>query len=433
MHYDGQKVYTCAMKGDQPHYITIDQLIQHYSGRELILLESQMPEHPESVCSYLAAGAVRSIRADGSSITLSHAGEAQTFNENPWTAFKKFQDASDGIIFGYLGYDLKNFTEQLTSTNRRLTNLPDLWFFEPEHLVQIDSRGAHILKGGLVAEASGRESENVCRVTGLRPQIPKQTYLNKIERIQSLIREGDFYELNYSYPILGRFEGAPYELYRRMRAINPVPFAAYLDLQPGSVCCSSPERFLKKSGGRVISEPIKGTAPRSAHPEEEKRYLEMLRNEKNRAENLMIVDLVRHDLSSVARPGSVTVPKLYDIQSFGTVHQLISRVEAEVDGHCHPIDIIRACFPMGSMTGAPKIRVMQAIEDLESYRRGVYSGAIGYITPGGDFDFNVVIRSAIIQDGTIHYPVGGAITGDSDPQEEWEETTVKARNLTQAI
>jgi para-aminobenzoate synthetase component I len=281
LHYDRQKVYTCAMKGDQDPYKTVDQLIKRYSGQELILLESQMPEHPESACSYLAAGAVRSIRANGNSITLNHAGTVQTFNENPWTAFKNFQNESDEIIFGYLGYDLKNFTERLTSTNRQLTNLPDLWFIEPEHLVQIDSRGARILKGGTEAEASGRESENnECRVTGLTPQIPKQTYLSNIEKIQSLIREGDFYELNYSYPLQGSFHGAPYELYRRMRAINPVPFAAYLDLQPGSVCCSSPERFLKKIGNRVISEPIKGTAPRSDHPEEEKRYLEMLRQRK---------------------------------------------------------------------------------------------------------------------------------------------------------
>jgi para-aminobenzoate synthetase component I len=434
LHNDRQKVYTCAMKGDPNPYKIIDKLVERYSGQELILLESQMPEHPESVCSYLAAGAKRSIQANGDSVTVSHAETVQQFKENPWSAFRKFQDESEGMIFGYLGYDLKNYTEQLFSTNKTLTNLPDLWFFEPEHLIQIDEAGAHIVKGGLEADASDSEiSISSCQVSSLRPLISHGAYLQKIREIQTRIHEGDFYELNYSYPIQGMFEGAPYQLYRRMRDINPVPFAAYLDLKEATVCCSSPERFLKKSGRRVISEPIKGTVPRSDHPDEEKHHLEILNNEKNRAENLMIVDLVRHDLSSIALPGSVTVPKLYDIQSFGTVHQLISTVEAEVDENCHPADVIQACFPMGSMTGAPKIEVMKTIEQLETYRRGIYSGAIGYITPDGDFDFNVVIRSAIIQDGTILYPVGGAITGDSDPEDEWIETQVKARSLTRAI
>ncbi|MGK7369838.1 MAG: chorismate-binding protein, partial [Candidatus Halalkalibacterium sp. M3_1C_030] len=153
---------------------------------------------------------------------------------------------------------------------------------------------------------------------------------------------------------------------------------------------------------------------------------------KNRAENLMIVDLVRNDLSKIAKKGSVKVSDLFEIQTFGTVHQMVSTVEAE-SGTEDPIDIIKACYPMGSMTGAPKISAMKSIEELENYRRGIYSGAIGYINPAGDFDFNVVIRTAIISGGDLYYSVGGAITGDSDPFEEWEETLVKARALTKVL
>ncbi|NBB77602.1 MAG: anthranilate synthase component I family protein, partial [Bacteroidetes bacterium] len=170
---------------------------------------------------------------------------------------------------------------------------------------------------------------------------------------------------------------------------------------------------------------------RADNPENDGKKIEELMNLKNRAENLMIVDLVRHDLSKVSKTGSVNVSSLYEVQSFGTVHQLISVIESEVEAGTDPIDIIETCFPMGSMTGAPKIEVMRAIDELECYRRGMYSGAIGYFSPEGDFDLNVVIRTALIQGERVIYPVGGAITSDSKPEEEWEETLIKSRNITQ--
>lgn len=222
------------------------------------------------------------------------------------------------------------------------------------------------------------------------------------------------------------------DIYRKMRDVNPVPFGGFIQTDSFSVCSASPERFLKKTGRKILSEPIKGTVPTSENQEEDRRLKEILLNEKNKAENLMIVDLVRHDLSLIAETGSVKVSKLFDIQTFGTVHQLISSVEATALSGISPVDIIKSCFPMGSMTGAPKIEVMKSIDELEMYKRGIYSGAIGYITPDGDFDFNVVIRSAIIQNKKLIYPVGGAITGDSEPDEEWHETEVKARAITRA-
>ena len=225
--------------------------------------------------------------------------------------------------------------------------------------------------------------------------------------------------------------GDPYWLYTRMREINPVPFGAFISHEKFSVCCASPERFLKKDGNSIRSEPIKGTAGRSLDSEIDKINRQELLNEKNRAENLMIVDLVRHDLSKVSKLGSVKASKLFDVQTFGTVHQLISVVESMAQEGIDPVDIIESCFPMGSMTGAPKIEVMKTTDQLEKYKRGIYSGAIGYITPDDNFDFNVVIRTAILQDDSLFYPVGGAITSDSDPGSEWEECMIKSRNVTE--
>jgi len=203
-----------------------------------------------------------------------------------------------------------------------------------------------------------------------------------------------------------------------------------MDLDEQQIVSLSPERFLRTEGGEVETKPIKGTRRRGTTAAEDLALREELAaSEKDRAENLMIVDLVRHDLSYVCKPGSIEVSKLFEIQTFGTVHQLISRIEGTISDDQRPVGIVRACFPMGSMTGAPKIRVMKRIEQLEVYRRGIYSGAIGYFTPDGDFDFNVVIRSAIISDDKLIYPVGGAITGDSDPEEEWNETGIKSRVL----
>jgi para-aminobenzoate synthetase component 1 len=218
-----------------------------------------------------------------------------------------------------------------------------------------------------------------------------------------------------------------------MREIGPVPFGSFLQLDDISICCQSPERFLRKEGRSVFSQPIKGTSKRGRTPDEDellKRAL--ISSEKEQAENLMIVDLVRNDLSRIAKRGTVKVPELFAIQSFGTVHQMVSTVVAEAEQE-DPVTILQACFPMGSMTGAPKISAMKSIEKLEDYKRGIYSGAIGYITPEGNFDFNVVIRTAIIRNNDLYYAVGGAITSDSNAQKEWEETQIKARALLQVF
>ena len=422
--------YTCGMKKRSKNII--DQITEYYDDCEYILLESQMQEHPSSVISYVAVEPKRVIFGKGRRINKNERGKETISEENPWTAIRGFMDESRSMTFGFLGYDLKNHIEQLSSENPERVDVPDFYFMEPEILMKIEGDNVEVLAGNVNFEAIKSQSVNTGSgsVKKINRLESKSSYIRKIIEVQRLIREGDFYELNYSYPIQAQISGSPLSIYKKMRAINPVPFGAFIKTKDFQVCCSSPERFIKKAGRKIISEPIKGTSPRSDEKSADLKYREELLNEKNKAENLMIVDLVRHDLSLIAETGSVEVSKLFDVQSFGTVHQLISTIEATALNNVHPVDVIKACFPMGSMTGAPKIEVMKTIERLEIYRRGIYSGAIGYFTPEGDFDFNVVIRSAIINGGNVIYPVGGAITGDSIPEAEWEETHIKARVLT---
>lgn len=413
--------------------VIIDNIRYHFRNEEMILLESQMTEHPSSESSFLAIRPKNRIQAHGDSIEMVFEGEKELVTMNPWDALKLFRERCGQWIFGYFGYDLKNYTEHIFSKNRPIVQMPDLLFFEPEWLFQVKNGEVKQWLGDEIPErltTSPNQSSLSKGDTVLEPQITKEDYVQTVETIQRMIRDGDFYELNFSYPLKGRYPGESYPLYRQMRDISPVPFGAYLSFGQTAVCCASPERFLKKSGSKIISEPIKGTAERSVDPVLDEIRKEELQNEKNRAENLMIVDLVRHDLAKIALNGTVHVSKLYDVQTFGTVHQLISTVEAVVSPDADPVEVIKSCFPMGSMTGAPKIEVMKVIDELESYKRGIYSGSIGYITPEGDFDFNVVIRTAILQNGDLIYPVGGAITSDSDPLQEWDETEIKSRAIT---
>ncbi|MTI89230.1 MAG: anthranilate synthase component I family protein [Balneolaceae bacterium] len=396
----------------------------------VIYLESQMTEHPSSQKSYIA-GLPESwikIGADRCSWAENVTGIAP--DTDSWTMLRQYQNYAKNWIFGYAGYDLKNDIEELESVNAALMDVPDLFFFAPSFLAEIDLDGNMRLIHGEYPDIPENIEPEEPEVR-LRHRISKEEYLRVIEEAQRDIFEGEYYEINLSHPLVFDFTGESWVLYQRMKNVGPVPFGGFLSFDDVSICCSSPERFLAKKGSRVWSQPIKGTASREHH---EHGQIEQLKNsEKDRAENLMIVDLVRNDLSHFAQRGSVQVKDLFEIQSFETVHQMVSTVECQVGEETHPVDILKACFPMGSMTGAPKIATMQAIERLENYKRGIYSGAMGYISPEGDFDFNVLIRSALIQGQQLVYPVGGAITSDSEPEKEWDETLIKARAITNSI
>ncbi len=418
------------MKSKKEH---IAHLIRHLSKEgPMVFLESQKKDHPASEVSYLAGKPQKWIKSFGDKVIVWDGREERVEKGNPWVALKKFIDEFQDWVFGYLGYDLKNDVENLESRNPPAATVPDMFFMIPGLLIEISKENeVHSIKGDFPANIGGNKLNSDTSVIS-KSRIQKSEYLDKIRRAQEYITEGDFYEVNLSHALVFEFEGEAFELYNKMKAFGPVPFASFIQIDGVSVCCSSPERFLSKKGTRVWSQPIKGTWSRNGKSNDRNAEL-LLQSEKNRAENLMIVDLVRNDLSRIAEKGSVAVKNLFEIQSFETVHQMVSTVECEVKKNADPIEIIQACFPMGSMTGAPKISAMKAIEELENYKRGIYSGAIGYLTPEQDFDFNVVIRTAIIEGKKLVYPVGGAITSDSVPEEEWEETLVKARALTSAL
>ena len=351
--------------------LNIDDLHERLSQHSLIILESQLTDHPSSHCSYIAASPKNSITAYGSTIEIMENGNKKTVESNPWEAFKEFRAEKKRWLFGYLGYDLKNHVENLESTNVPLADTPDMYFMEPGILLKIVGEKAEILSDDFDISEKSKSGLPGSVEMKLKPLIGKEEYIETVKTIQRKIRQGNFYEMNYTIPLCSDYTGDPYWLYSRMREINPVPFGAFISHEKFSVCCASPERFLKKEGASIRSEPIKGTAGRSLDSEMDKINREELMNDKNRAENLMIVDLVRHDLSKVSKSGSVNVSKLFDIQTFGTVHQLISVIEATAKEDSDPVDIIKNCFPMGSMTGAPKIEVMKTTDRLEMYKRGI--------------------------------------------------------------
>ena len=409
--------------------------IRHYLSAcrtrgTVVFLDSQMEGHAASRFSYIAAD-------PAASVTVSS-------GDGAWDKLRAFREEHADWMFGWLSYDLKNETEKLTSENMDSVGMPDLHFFVPGTLLIVDRKTCEIrvLKGELFPDAAMPEKRAMpampekrvapaaIRLTNLQSRDGWERYRHNVLKIKEYIARGDTYEVNLTHQLSAGFEGDSLDLFEGMRNAGPVPFAVWLSHEGVDVCCASPERFLERTGSRVRSQPIKGTSPRGSDPEDDKKIIsEILKKEKNRAENVMIVDLVRHDLGRVAQTGSVRTDALLEVQTFSTVHQLVSTVSAEIAPGISPVEVIRACFPMGSMTGAPKIRTMEIIEELETYRRGLYSGAIGYVTPNDDFDLNVVIRTAIIKQNRLFYSVGGAITADSDPRDEWEESWLKARAL----
>lgn len=415
-------------------------LTRHFASRgDVVLLHSQLQNHSASQVSYLAALPSAVIKACGDMITIVRNGEETVFREDPWAALQTFRARNNSWLFGYLGYDLKNYVEKLNSSNPDPIGAPDMYFMIPRFLLEVNHKTGNkkVIKGKMpnvqAIEVIAKSQQQEFSIGDIELQTNRQSYLKKIEEAQYRIKEGDFYEINLSHRMSTVFSGSPFQLYKNMLQAGPVPFGSFLQVQDLTVCCQSPERFLLKEGTTVFSQPIKGTARRGTTNEEDEHLIEALStSEKEQAENLMIVDLVRNDLSRIARKGSVKVPELFAIQSFGTVHHMVSTIIADAE-ETDPVIILKACFPMGSMTGAPKISAMKSIEELEDYKRGIYSGAIGYIAPDDNFDFNVVIRTAVIKNGRLYYAVGGAITADSNCQHEWGETQIKARALVDAI
>jgi para-aminobenzoate synthetase component 1 len=407
---------------DQP---SMKYALLHYFKNEssLILLEGDDLDNT-SFSWMLAAGSMEEVRSgtDG--------------------AFKKLQDFHSkhkDWIFGHLNYDLKNDIEHLKSNNWDGIQAPEMSFFLPKYMFRCHGNKLSIYR---------HDSQNYFKCSHLsiydaqesfhiqlkwKPRISSEEYLLQVQEIKNLIQRGSLYEMNYCQEFYADLvEIQPLSIYRKLNRHSGAPFSCYYKIQDIHLMCSSPERFLKKTGNMLLSQPIKGTKRRGTSSKEDQVLIKELQTDpKERAENVMIVDLVRNDLSRIALSNSVKVDELFGIYTFPQVHQMISSVSCEISTKTDLKEILRATFPMGSMTGAPKISAMKHIENFEKTKRGLYSGSVGYIDPDGDFDFNVIIRS--LQYNAVNkylsLMVGGAITIGSKALSEYEECLLKASAL----
>ncbi|MER3319122.1 MAG: anthranilate synthase component I family protein [Allomuricauda sp.] len=394
--------------------------------QEVAWLDSNSHQDPYS--SFEACLAV------GTSHIITDEDELQTFMklEKDW-------------LFGYFSYDFKNELEELTSNNFDALGFPVLQFFHPNKIIivaygelhfkyldafanEIDADYAEI-----ISYQSSNTPKKQTDPIKIKMRIHKDAYFEKANQFLEHIHRGDIYEANFCQEFFAEEVSIdPWETYNKLNAISEPPFAAFVKLDDRYLMCASPERYIKKTGQKVISQPIKGTAPRGKNEEEdEKIKIALTKDEKERAENIMITDLVRNDLSKSALKGSVQVEELCKAYTFKQVHQLISTIISTVSKDKNPVQLIKETFPMGSMTGAPKISAMKIIEELEETKRGLYSGTVGYFDSHGNFDFNVVIRS-ILYNATkkyVSYSVGGAITSKSNPENEYQECLLKAKAM----
>lgn len=394
--------------------------------QEVAWLDSNSHQDPYS--SFEACLAV------GASQILKNADELNDFlqQENDW-------------LFGYFSYDFKNELEELTSNNFDALGFPVLQFFQPNKIIIVAYGELHFkyldafaneIDADYAEIISYQSSDTPKKQTDpikIKMRIHKDAYFEKANQFLEHIHRGDIYEANFCQEFFAEEVSIdPWETYNKLNAISEPPFAAFVKLDDRYLMCASPERYIKKTGQKVISQPIKGTAPRGKNEEEdEKIKIALTKDEKERAENIMITDLVRNDLSKSALKGSVQVEELCKAYTFKQVHQLISTIISTVSKDKNPVQLIKETFPMGSMTGAPKISAMKIIEELEETKRGLYSGTVGYFDSHGNFDFNVVIRS-ILYNATkkyVSYSVGGAITSKSNPENEYQECLLKAKAM----
>ncbi|MFV8343556.1 anthranilate synthase component I family protein [Flavobacterium sp. XS2P39] len=397
--------------------------------REIIFMDSN--DYPQDYSSYdciLAVDAFTSIKTD---------------YHNAFEDLKQYQQITKDWLFGYLSYDLKNDIEDLQSNNYDGLNFPDLFFFQPKKLFLLKGNELEIQYLNMCDDEIEEDFEEITQIRKskvesntdllIQQRISRESYLEKAARILEHIHKGDIYEANFCMEFF--VENAtidPIENFIKLNEISQPPFAVFFKNNKHFLLSATPERYLKKEGELIISQPIKGTSQRFSDPvEDEKSKMQLAMDPKERAENIMITDLVRNDLSRTAQKGTVEVTELCGIYSFMQVHQMISTITSKLDSKYSVADVLKTTFPMGSMTGAPKISAMKIIEEQEETKRGLYSGAVGYFAPNGDFDFNVVIRSIVYNQEKqyVSFSVGSAITAQSIAEKEYEECLLKAKAM----
>ncbi len=465
------KRYPLVEEIDTP--FTASQIFELFRNHPFsFFLDSGMDPERLGRYSFMGSEPFLVLSSSGEDISVSRNGVRENRRGNPFDVIGELLKVYsldccltgipfNGGVVGYFGYDLCHFIERLPSTAINDLNLPECYLAFYHTVVTFDH-----LKGKVILIATGfpeldegrrkrRAGESLENVRSkilshvprlnrepstfgqgivLKVNIPKEEYLKAVEIAREYIMAGDIFQVNLSQRFEVDINFEPYELYKKLRRINPAPFASYLNFGEVSVVSASPERFLKVEGDWIETRPIKGTRPRGKFPKEDITLAnELLTSVKDRAENIMIVDLERNDIGRVCRYGTVKVTELATLEMHPTVFHLTSTVEGRLREGKNRIDLLKATFPGGSITGAPKVRAMEIIDELEPARRSVYTGSIGYMSFSGEMDLNIVIRTFLIKDGKAYFQVGGGIVYDSEPEAEYKETIDKAKALVQAL
>ena len=371
----------------------------------------------------------------------------QTDDFDAFYQLKDYQKQTKDWLFGYLSYDLKNDTENIVSQNIDELKFPESLFFQPKKIIFIENDFVRFEYLRMCDDEIQSDFEAINKMTltetvskdkiEIKNRISFEEYCKGFDKMKQHIQRGDIYEANYCMEFYA--ENAtinPCETFWNLNAISEPPFACFGKFNKHFVVSASPERYVKKVGTKILSQPIKGTAKRGETSEEDELLKKQLReNPKEQSENVMIVDLVRNDLSKTATKGSVQVEELFGIYTFKQVHQMISTVVSEVSEEQNPVEILKTTFPMGSMTGAPKLSAMKIIEEVEATKRGLYSGAVGYFSPANDFDFNVIIRSILYNETKKYasFSVGSAITINANATDEYNECLLKAAAMKKVL
>lgn len=428
--------FTATFKIENPTTFKSKLLFWAQQYREVCYLDSNIVDNlDQKYKSYdciLAVDAFTSIKTDF---------------QNAFDDLKQYQQSSKDWIFGHLSYDLKNDVEALQSDNFDGLKFDDLYFFQPKKIFFLKNNTLEIKYLNLCDDELESDYQEILHVkiesaennftNTIEARITKSNYIDKVSKILESIQRGDIYEANFCMEFYARNAFIePFTIYQELNKVSCAPFSAYYKVAGKYLLCASPERYLKNENNLIISQPIKGTAKRMENEVADlQSKIDLQTNVKERSENVMITDLVRNDLSKSAVKGSVQVEELCKVYSYKQVHQMVSTVTSNKLIETSGIEIIKQSFPMGSMTGAPKISAMQIIENLEETKRGLYSGAIGYFTPNNDFDFNVVIRSILYNEAEkyVSFSVGSAITAASVPELEYEECQLKAKAMFEVL
>lgn len=426
------------------------------------ILDSSLQDGRLGGFTFLGSNPFLVFKSKAFAIEIIEQGNHRQLTGNPFLALKellcryKVEYKADipflGGAVGFLGYDLCHFIEKLPRTAVDDVNIPDCWFGFYDGIIAVDhkSNETYIIALGLteppeaVVDRLLQKINNLSKetlkikegiaCTEIKSNFTREEYKKAVQSIRDYIRAGDVYEVNLTQRFVCDTKEDPFNLYGRLRKLNPAPFSCYVDFGEGHILSSSPERFIKIRNRKIETRPIKGTIPRGKTPEEDKaNQEELLASEKDRSELLMIVDLERNDLSKVSKSGTVKVPELFCLEQYATVHHLVSTVVGEMKEDIDAIDVIQAAFPGGSITGAPKIRAMEIIDELEPTQRNIYTGSIGYLGFNGDIDLNIAIRTIVMKNSKAYFQAGGAVVWDSDPKSEYEESLHKARALIRTL